>query len=288
MDHRLTKLIIAFIVIAALWEIIAGRTKNGHKTREDWLMAFLSAGIMVTVQRPLLLLIITVGLGALLPHSAGSLAWLDKDYFVPTLLGFFFVEEFLHASAHYFAHCRRPKNRVLQWLQAFYKMSHRPHHLNGGSDDRGQISVTQTFNNGWGWWMSLPNYWWQLTCLYLGLVDVFLVGTTFKGLWAAHCHVNWNYDLYFLNHKWAWVRKTMRALAHLLVFPTQHHHHHARGRNSAKNIASTLALYDWLVFKTLAIESERPAVYGWRQSADESNVLKRYFKFNLRSYMPPG
>ena len=168
-------------------------------------------------------------------------------------------------------------------------MSHRPHHLAGGKDNKGQLSVTQTFVNGWAWWLIMPNYTFQLVCLYLGLVEVFLVGTAIKGIWAAQTHVNWNWDLYFHNHKWAWVRKTMWALAHVLTFPTQHHHHHSRGPNSAKNVTSTLAIYDWLIFGTLAIEKEKPQTYGWRQKDDEaSSVLKRYFFWDVRQYMPGG
>ena len=289
MDSILTTTVTVFIVLAALWEIVVGRTRDGRKTRQDWHAAFLSTLMMVVVQRPLVLLLITLGLGTMLPGSAGSLAWLEKEYFWLTLVVFFCIEELLHGAAHLFAHARRPKNRRLQWVQAFFKMSHRPHHLSGGQDNKGQLSVTQTFVNGWAWWLILPNYWFQLLCLYLGLVEVFLYATAFKGVWAAHTHVNWNYDLYFHNHRWAWVRKTMWALSHLLVFPTQHHHHHARGPNSARNVTSTLAIYDWLIFGTLAIEKEKPKVYGWRQKDDEANsVLKRYFNYDVRQYMPKG
>ena len=238
----------------------------------------------------MVLLLLTLGLSGLFPGSAGSLAWLEEEqYFWPTLIVFFCIEEFIHGSFHLFAHSRRPKNRLLQWVQAFYKMSHRPHHLAGGQDNKGQLSVTQTFVNGWAWWLIMPNYTFQLVCLYLGLVEVFLIGTAIKGIWAAQTHVNWNWDLYFHNHRWAWVRKTMWALAHVLTFPTQHHHHHSRGPNSARNVTSTLAIYDWLIFGTLAIEKEKPAMYGWRQNDDEANsVLKRYFFWDVRQYMPGG
>ena len=68
--------------------------------------------------------------------------------------------------------------------------------------------------------------------------------------------------------------------------PTQHHHHHARGKNSAKNVCGSLALYDWLVFGTLAIETERPAVYGWRQSErEQKSALYRYFNTDLKPYL---
>ena len=288
-SQQLTAFVTVFIILTAIWELVAGRTRDGKKTRQDWRIAFLATFMMVAVQRPLVLLLLTLGLSRLFPGSAGSLAWLEAQYFWPTLIVFFCIEELIHGAFHLFAHSRRPKNRFLQWVQAFYKMSHRPHHLAGGQDNKGQLSVTQTFVNGWAWWLIMPNYTFQLVCLYLGLVEVFLVGTAIKGIWAAQTHVNWNWDLYFHNHQWAWVRKTMWALAHVLTFPTQHHHHHSRGPNSAKNVTSTLAIYDWLIFGTLAIEKQKPDVYGWRQKDDEANsVLKRYFFWDVRQYMPGG
>ncbi len=277
--------VIAFVLIAAVLEWLSGRSANGARTARDWKIAGLTTFFMVTVQRPLVLLIIATALTFAFPGSAGTLAWLDQQYFWPTLLGFFVLEELLHGSGHYFAHSKRPKWRWAQTVQAFYKLSHRPHHISG-DDDRGQISVTQTFTNGWLWWFIMPNYWFQLLGLYLGLTEVFLWATVIKGLWAAHTHCNWNYDLYFHNHRWAWVRKTMWALAHVITFPTQHHHHHARGKNSAKNVCGSLALFDWLLFDTLAIETQRPEIYGWRQSEKEQrSVLYRYFNTDFRQYL---
>ena len=287
MEDVLKVIVFAFMVIAALWEMASGRNKEGRKTRQDWQMAFLATSMMAIVQRPLLILVISALLALLVPGSAGSLSWLEQEYFWLTLIAFFCIEEFLHGSAHLFSHARRPKNRVLQWIQAFYKMNHRPHHLSGGQDNKGQLTVTQTFINGWAWWFILPNYWFQITCLYLGLYETFIFATVFKGLWSAHTHVNWNYDLYFLNHNNKWVRKTMWALCHVITFPTQHHQHHARGKNSARNVTATLAIYDWLIFNTLSIETEKPKIYGWKQSDEEANsVLKRYFNFNVGKYLP--
>lgn len=287
MEELLKLIVVAFIIIFALWEILSGRTKDGRKTKQDWHMALLATLMMSFVQRPLLVLAISALFAWMIPNSAGSLSWLQSEYFWVTLIAYFCIEEFLHGSAHLFAHMRRPKNRVLQWIQAFYKMNHRPHHLSGGQDNKGQLSVTQTFVNGWAWWFILPNYWFQILALYLGLHEVFIYATAFKGLWAAHTHVNWNYDLYFLNHKYKWVRKTMWALAHVLTFPTQHHQHHSRGKNSARNVTATLAIYDWLIFKTLSIETSKPEIYGWRQNDEEANsVFKRYFNINVKKYMP--
>ena len=287
MEQLVGASLFVFMAITALWEILVGRTKDGRKTKEDWLIAFLTMSAMNLVQRPLILLIIGLGLSSLFPSSVNSLAWLQTDYFCITLIAFFCIEEFLHGSAHLFSHARRPKNKKLQWIQAFFKMNHRPHHLSGGQDNKGQLSVTHTFTNGWGWLFILPSFWFQLTALYLGLTEVFLYAVTFKALWAAHTHVNWNYDLYFLNHKWKWVRQLMWGLCHIITFPTQHHQHHSRGINSAKNVTATLAIYDWLIFGTWALETSKPKIYGWRQSNEEANsVLKRYFATNIKKYMP--
>jgi len=54
-------------------------------------------------------------------------------------------------------------------------------------------------------------------------------------------------------------------------------------------VTATLAIYDWLIFGTLAIEKEKPKMYGWRQNDDEANsVLKRYFYWDVRNFMPGG
>lgn len=266
-----------FMLLVAFYEWFSGRSRNGVRTPRDWQMAGLTIGTMLLIQRPLILLVIAVALGFTFPDSAGLLSWLEARHFWLTLLVFFCVEELLHGFGHYLAHSKHPNARWAQQIQTVFKLSHRPHHLNG-DDERGQVTVIHTFTNGWLWWLIMPNYWFQLLALYLGLVEVFLWGTLVKGLWSAHTHANWNYDLYFHNHPWAWVRKTMWALAHVITFPTQHHHHHARGRNSAKNLCGTLAIYDWLIFATLAIEKQRPDIYGWRQSAQEhKKIVQRYF-----------
>ena len=70
----------------------------------------------------------------------------------------------------------------------------------------------------------------------------------------------------------------MYGLCHVLTFPTQHHQHHSRSKNSAKNMQNFFAIYDWLFWKTLVIEKERPQIYGWRQAPEEArSALFRYF-----------
>ncbi|MDQ8038201.1 MAG: hypothetical protein REI12_12320 [Pedobacter sp.] len=285
MNTVVTLSVVVFVALAAFAEWLSGRSSNGARTARDWKMMGLTTVVMTAIQRPVLLLVIAFVLTHIVPGSAGSLAWLEKDYFWPTLIVFFCVEELLHGAGHYFAHSRRPKARWAQVIQAYFKLSHRPHHMSG-DDERGQVHVTQTFTNGWLWWFIMPNFWFQLLGLYLGLTQVFLIATMVKGLWAAHTHVNWNYDLYFHNHKWAWVRKAMWGLCHIITFPTQHHQHHSRSKNSAKNVCGTLAIYDWLIFDTLVIETKRPEIYGWKQSEKEKkSALYSYFNVDTSQYL---
>ena len=77
MDQILTLSVTTFIILTAIWEVFAGRTRDGRKTRQDWKVAFLATFMMVAIQRPLVLLLITLGLTRLFPGSAGSLAWLE-------------------------------------------------------------------------------------------------------------------------------------------------------------------------------------------------------------------
>lgn len=267
-----------FVVAAMLFEWVNGSYASGKKTKEDWFMGGICISALALIQRPLLLAVVYFAMAALFSTHLGALGWIDQEYFWPGLVGFVMIDEFLHGATHKFAHIPKVKNRLLARIQAFYRQAHRPHHLSGGNDGRGELNVTQTFVEGWGWWLFLPNYSFGFVALYFGLTEIFLWGTLIKSAWGVHVHTNWNYDLYLLNHPNKWVRNTMYGLCHVITFPTMHQHHHSRGKSSAKNMQNFLALYDWL-FWGIVIETERPKVFGWRQRAEEErNVLYRFFR----------
>ena len=274
---------ITTVAVFCLYEWLQGKYRNGKKSREDWYMAGICLAALALVQRPLLMFLVFGFMGWLFPQGMGALNWVDQQYLVPGVLLFIAGDEFFHGWAHHFAHARRPKSKLARRIQSFYKAAHRPHHFSGGNDNRGELNVTQTYVEGWGWALFLPNYALGLVVLYLGMYKIFLIGTVIKSVWALHNHCNWNYDLYLLNHPNPVVRRTMNALCHVLTFPTMHQQHHSRGKNSAKNMQNMLAVYDWLIWKTLVIEKQRPAVYGWRQSEkEERNVWYRFFYTSLK------
>ncbi len=277
---------IGLVCLVALlaYEWLYARGRDGKKTLMDWKMGAVCILALALVQRPLLMTVIFLGLTALVPEHAGALRPLEQQYFWALLPGFMLVDEYLHGRAHLFAHSKRPRSRILRKIQSFYRVAHRPHHQIGGNDGKGELSVTQTYVEHWGWWLSLPNYWFGLICLYFGLIEVFLWGTLVKAVWGMHVHTNWgrSYDLALLDHPNATVRRAMNALCHVLVFPNQHHQHHARSGNSAKNMTNFIALFDWLLWDTLVIEKARPRVYGWRQTArEEHSALYRFLNTDL-------
>lgn len=279
-------IVFGFLILATSWEWLSGKFENGRKTAMDWKMAGISLGMLNFIQRPLLMFVVYALMAWAFPAYHEALRPLEQQWLIPCIIGFLMLEELLHGLGHYFAHSRRPKARWLQYVHAFYRIAHRPHHFSGGNEGKGELNATQAYVEGWAWMLILPNLWLHFITLYLGLYETFFIGMTIKGLWSVHNHVNWNYDLYFHNHRWAWVRKLMWGLAHIFTFPTQHQHHHARGANSAKNMTNFLALYDWLIFKTLVIEKERPKVFGWRQSEEEEgSALYRFFNTDLKQYV---
>jgi len=272
-----------FLILAILYEWLAGKYKEGKKTKEDWLIGGIAIAFLALLQRPLMLIVIFMSLGLLIPEYQESLLWLDTHWFWAVLPIYILWDEFLHGAGHKFAHTRKFKNPIICKIQDFYKISHRPHHLIGGNDGRGQLTATHTYVEHWGWWLILPNYWFGIFCLYLGLYQVFLVGTLIKSVWGMHVHMNWNYDLYFLNHGNAYLRKSFIALCHVFTFPTMHQQHHSRGKNSMKNMHNFISLWDWLIWDTLAIENKKPEVFGWKQSKrEEGSVLYRFFNTNLK------
>ncbi len=276
---------ISCLAFFLLYEWLAGRNKDGKKTKEDWAMAGLSLGFLAAVQRPLLTLFIFFAMTALFPTYAGEFRWLEVEYFWPGIVIYFLIDEYLHGRAHLFTHSGKTKYKWLNKIQSFYKLAHRPHHQNGGNDGKGELTVTHTYVEHWGWWLALPNYWFGLICLYLGFYELFFYGTVFKAIWGMHVHVNWgkSYDLYLLNHKNPIISKTMYALCHVFTFPNMHHQHHSRSKNSAKNMCNVISIYDWLLWDSLVIEKERPKIYGWRQTdKEEFSPLYRYFNTDFK------
>ncbi len=179
-----TNLSLACIVFYIVYEWAKGAFKDGKKTGKDWQMLGIAVSWITLVEKPLLIFCTFTVCMALMPEHLGALAWLEEQYLISCIIGFVMIDELLHGWAHNFAHERTPKNRWLAKLQRWYKVTHRTHHLHGGADNRGELGVSQTIVVGWGWAITLPNYWFGYICLYLGLVEAWAIGTAIKSLWG--------------------------------------------------------------------------------------------------------
>jgi len=266
-----TIVVAGFFFLCALYEWTTGNYRKGVISPTDYKMAAICGIGISLIQRPLVMAFVFFTASMLLAPYQGVLKPLEQSHFGWCLLAFIMLEEYFHGVGHWFAHSRTPKARFLRPLHKIFRTAHRPHHLIGYDSEKAQMTVGQTFVEGWTYWFVMPNIWFSFIALYLGLTEVFVYGMIIKGLWALHVHTNWHYDLYFLNHSNPYVRKVAFALAHVFTFPTTHHHHHSRGRNSAKNLHNFLAIYDWLIYGTLKIEHAAPERLGWRQNEKEKD-----------------
>ncbi|WP_086929999.1 hypothetical protein [Agarilytica rhodophyticola] len=276
-----TIIVSSFFLLCVIYEFMTGNYRKGILNVTDLKMAAICAVGITLIQRPIVMVMIFTIAGVFLAPYQGVLAHLEQEYFWWSLLAFVMLEEYFHGLGHWLAHSRTPKLKILRPLHKIFRTAHRPHHLIGNDDEKAQMTVGQTFVEGWMYWFVMPNVWFSFIALYLGLAEIFIYGVIIKGLWALHVHTNWHYDLYLLNHSNPLVRKIFHGLAHVFTFPTTHHHHHSRGPNSAKNLHNFLSLYDWLIYRTLKIETEAPKRYGWRQKEQEKNSA--FYRFT-RTY----
>ena len=274
--------IFTIVILLMAYEWLNGKYQNNQRTIHDWQMSTICFAAAALVQRPIVFGISFLMVDHQLPFAPGAWRAFNQEHLLLCIVVFICLDEFLHGATHRFAHAKSPRSPILANIQSFIKTSHRPHHLHGGADKQGEISAAHTPVEHWAFLLMLPNYWMGALALYLGFIETFVIATLIKTAWTFHVHTNWNYDLYFLNHRKPWVRKIMFALCHLFTFPTMHHQHHSRSANSAKNMQNFLAIYDWLIWGTLAIENKRPKIYGWRQS--EKEARSAWFRFfNNRS-----
>lgn len=266
-----------FFALCVVYEWATGNYSGGKLNAIDLKMAAIAGIFVNAVQRPMVAVLVFAMAGYLFLPYQGAFEPYEESYFWWLLLIYILLEEYFHGLGHWFAHTRTPKRAWLRPLHKLFRTAHRPHHLIGNDDEKAEITVGQTFVEGWTYWLLMPNVWFAFIAVFLGLYQVALIGGTIKVLWSMHVHVNWKYDLYLLNHPNKIVSEATYILAHVFTFPNQHHQHHARGKNSAKNMHNFLSLYDWLIYGTLVIEKTTPERYGWRQTDEErGSALYRF------------
>lgn len=234
-------LLLATVVILLL-EAVTGHLKGAR--RRDFGLTLICILANSAVTRPLA----GIGLGALaailLPVYQGTLSHLALwqsfaiNFFLMEL-GFYWMHRWSHEG-------QRTGSR-LGWLWKIHRTHHSADHLN--------VSVTMRQNIFWAF--LVPNTWVVAFAVYLGMGSGAALALMVIYAWNLLTHTHWRWDAGMLGSP------IYRALAHIIIMPSQHHSHHGYGQDGKmyRNYAVILAAYDW-IFGTLHLPEGRPSRYG--------------------------
>lgn len=234
-------LLLATVVILLL-EAVTGQLKGAR--RRDFGLTLVCILANSSVTRPLA----GIGIGAfaaiLLPVYQGALSNLPlwKSFvinFVQMELGFYWMHRWSHEG-------QRAGSR-LGWLWKIHRTHHSADHLN--------VSVTMRQNIFWAF--LVPNTWVVAFAVYLGMGSGAALALMVIYAWNLLTHTHWRWDAVLLRSP------IYRALAHIIIMPSQHHAHHGYGKDGKmyRNYAVMLAAYDWM-FGTLHLPEGHPSRYG--------------------------
>lgn len=216
-----------FILIAILLpiEIFRGAYRKEKMSGNDWLINVLSF-LTESLTRPLFAFAIAYLLAQMIPSSKGALAELP---FWPTLIAFFFLQDFIHYWYHRLAH---------EWPSLWN--IHRVHH----SANHMSILVNSRIN--FLWQLLMPVNYVSGLAIYLGLTEIFVVWWAFRAWlnFLTHTEIRWDLPLYNI----AALKPLVWAVEHLLTTPDAHHAHHAFGKNGMPmgNYAPVMIFWDFV------------------------------------------
>ena len=109
------------LIVFLTYEFLAGKYRDGKKTKQDWQMAGICLAALAFVQRPLLGFIVFGIMAVSFPESQGAFQWIDQQFFWWGLLSFIAMDELLHGATHYLSHRRSFKHKALMRIQNFIK-----------------------------------------------------------------------------------------------------------------------------------------------------------------------
>lgn len=245
-NHTFTMGDLKYLLLATgvilLLEAATGHLKGAKRRDFGLTLACILANSSVT--RPLAGIGIAALAAALLPAYQGRLSHLALwqsfgiSFFLMEL-GFYWV--------HRWSHEGQRAGARLGWLWKIHRTHHSADHLN--------VSVTMRQNIFWAF--LVPNTWVVAFAAYLGMGSGAALALVVIYAWNLLTHTHWRWDDKIL--QWP----IYRALAHIIIMPSQHHSHHGYGKEGKmyRNYAVMLAVYDW-VFGTLYLPDGRPSRYG--------------------------
>lgn len=234
--------LITLLFFGAL-EIFLGHYKGTKRTKDDWIMEFLSFFLLAINTSIVLFSVLFIG-QSFFPTAYDSLSSLSLWLAIPLYM---FVDDFLQYWYHRSAH-------EYDWMWKH----HRPHHA------AEEMGVMVSFRNSWIYYLFLPNLWWASICTFLGMVPATVIGLIIKQLVVTSTHSTFKWDEYLYRNKFlsplAWL------VEHVFVTPAFHYAHH--GKSKADNISdpngnfgNAFSIWDQM-FGTATFTRQYPTEFG--------------------------
>jgi sterol desaturase/sphingolipid hydroxylase (fatty acid hydroxylase superfamily) len=235
--------VLAIFVAFALAELLRGRFRSAHETREDAPLEGVMTMLFAAVVYPGILLLVGALAGRYLPEQAGSLShWPIWAMVGLLLLGDDLTQYWWHRASH----------SPLMWPL------HRAHH------SAPYMSIRVVYRNNFFYYLMMPGLWISAYLVFLGLESVYPWYVLIKMLviFGAHSEVRWDAVLY----RYRWLHPLAWIIERTISTPATHYAHHAMTQNDGighykGNYGNLLFFWD-VLFGTARITRRYPARSG--------------------------
>ena len=243
MNHVQNIVLAAIILAFALVEVVSGKHRNFHATRDDTKLELFMFLSLLAVSQPLIFAVTGKLCALLMPGERG--AWAQLPWWAMgaiLLIGDDMTQYWWHRISH------SPR------LWPLHRAHHTAHYM----------SIRITYRNNFFYYLMMPGLWVSGVLIYLGFGDAYLVYIVIKltVILGAHSAVPWDAPLY--RNKWlhpfAWV------LERTVSTPATHWAHHALTNDDGighykGNFGNLLFVWD-LLFGTAKITRLYPPKVG--------------------------
>ena len=239
------------IIFFGALELILGHYNDTRRSKDDWIMEFMSFVLLSVSSFIVLFGILYIG-QLILPGTYNSLSDLSLWIAVPVyMLVDDLAQYWYHRSAHEY-----------DWLWKH----HRPHHA------AEEMGVTVTFRNSFLYYLLLPNVWWAAICTFLGMIPATVIGLIIKQLVVTSTHSTFKWDEYAYRIKF--LNPFMWVFERIFVTPAFHYAHHGKSKADGisdpnGNFGNAFSIWDQL-FGTATFTRQFPTEFGLQTDPKDS------------------
>jgi len=253
-----TVIVSGVILLAGIFEFLAGLYTDGHLKRKEWLINAVSLFHLAALVKPAIVIGVALLLSCVWPGSDSALSDL------PWWAGFLLVllpADFMHYAYHRLGH---------EWKTLYH--IHRTHHVST------RMHIGAAFRENIFWYLFMPDLYYGAAMLYLGLGEQYAVAMTLTGVMNVVNHVGVRWDLQSGLYQRPYLRGLMWWVERVLNLPDTHHAHHGLGRHQHLNgnYGQLLLIWD-LIFGTARFPHQAQDRFGLNRGAEETACVQLYF-----------